>query len=90
MAFTPPSCSLGLSPTPPEGAAQNLGTRAEAPIDASPISYAHPMLAEPIRERKKVVHFAKVIEQGKSAYEFVFIYFFAFFSIIMLMATVPS
>lgn len=58
LAFTPPSCSLGLTPLP-----------AGQPIDVVPISYAHhsreePMLVEPIHQGAKVVKFAEPIVQG--------------------------
>lgn len=59
MAFTPPSCSLGIDRSQDEPVLQ----------DPSPVAFAFPagmapMMAQPMVEGKKAVKFAEPVVQG--------------------------
>ena len=70
MAFTPPSCSLGIDRSQDEPVVQ----------DPSPVAFAFPagmapMMAQPMVEGKKAVKFAEPVVQGTFLYAFIiFVY----------------
>ena len=72
MAFTPPSCSLGIDRSQDEPVAQ----------DPLPVAFAFPagmapMMAQPMADGRKAVKFAETIVQGTffCVYHFVFYIF---------------
>ena len=89
MAFTPPSCSLGIDRSQDETMVQ----------DSMPVAFAFPagmapMMAQPMADGRKAVKFAELIVQGTFSVflSFCFLHFFiltfltSFFCFALVMA----